>query len=95
MISTTCGGLARGNVDIREMTVTALIQPYVYLSRTLNHETDRSIRKSLSALQLMGRWCFCQDFIRAVISRLLKEKGREQFWPKKCNLRRTRKNMKN
>jgi hypothetical protein len=26
---------------------------------------------------------------------LLKEKGREQFWPKKGNLRRTRKNVKN
>jgi hypothetical protein len=26
------------------------------------------------------------------ISRLLDEKGREQFWPKKGNLRRTRKN---
>jgi hypothetical protein len=25
----------------------------------------------------------CQDFKRAGISRLLKEKGREQFWPKK------------
>jgi hypothetical protein len=24
---------------------------------------------------------------------LLKEKGREQFWPKKGNLRRTRKNL--
>jgi hypothetical protein len=24
-----------------------------------------------------------------------KEKGREQFWPKKGNLRRTRKNLKN
>jgi hypothetical protein len=32
---------------------------------------------------------------RAGISRLLKEKGREQFWPKKGNLRRTRKNLKN
>jgi hypothetical protein len=40
-------------------------------------------------------WCFCQDFKRAGISRLLKEKGREQFWQKKCNLRRTRKNLKN
>jgi hypothetical protein len=26
---------------------------------------------------------------------LLKEKGREQFWPRKVNLRRTRKNLKN
>jgi hypothetical protein len=26
---------------------------------------------------------------------LLKEKGREQFWPKKGNLHRTRKNLKN
>jgi hypothetical protein len=25
----------------------------------------------------------------------LKEKGREQFWPEKGNLRRTRKNLKN
>jgi hypothetical protein len=31
----------------------------------------------------------------AGISRLLKEKGREKFWPKKGNLRRTRKNLKN
>jgi hypothetical protein len=30
----------------------------------------------------------------AGISRLLKEKSREQFWPKKGNLRRTRKNLK-
>jgi hypothetical protein len=37
---------------------------------------------------------FFQDFKRAGISRLLKEKGREQFWPKKGNLRRTRKNLK-
>jgi hypothetical protein len=37
----------------------------------------------------------CQDFKRAGISRLLKEKGREQFLPKKGNLRRTRKNLKN
>jgi hypothetical protein len=29
------------------------------------------------------------------MSRLLKEKGREQFWPKKGNMRRTRKNLKN
>jgi hypothetical protein len=29
------------------------------------------------------------------ISRLLKEKGREQFWPKKSNLLRTSKNLKN
>jgi hypothetical protein len=38
-----------------------------------------------------------QGFLRkrAGISRLLKEKGREQFWPKKGNLRRTRKNLKN
>jgi hypothetical protein len=36
-----------------------------------------------------------QDFKRAGISRLLEEKGREQFWPKKGNLRRTRKNLKN
>jgi hypothetical protein len=36
-----------------------------------------------------------QDFKRAGISRILKEKGREQFWPKKGNLRRTRKNLKN
>jgi hypothetical protein len=28
-------------------------------------------------------------------SRLLKEKGREQFWPKKDNLHCTRKNLKN
>jgi hypothetical protein len=34
-------------------------------------------------------------FERAGISRLLKEKGREQFWPKKGNLCRTRKNYKN
>jgi hypothetical protein len=27
--------------------------------------------------------------------RLHKEKGREQFWPKKGNLRRTTKNLKN
>jgi hypothetical protein len=27
--------------------------------------------------------CFFQDFKRVGISRLLKEKGREQFWPKK------------
>jgi hypothetical protein len=39
--------------------------------------------------------CFFQDFKRAVISRLLKEKGREQFWPKKGNLRWTRKNLTN
>jgi hypothetical protein len=32
---------------------------------------------------------------RAGISRLLKEKGREQFWPKTANLHRTRKNLKN
>jgi hypothetical protein len=38
---------------------------------------------------------FFQDFKRAGISRLLEEKGREQFWPKKGNLRRTRKNLKN
>jgi hypothetical protein len=38
---------------------------------------------------------FCQDFKRAGISRLLKEKGREQFWPKKGNLHRSRKNLKN
>jgi hypothetical protein len=31
----------------------------------------------------------------AGISRLLEEKGREQFWPKKGNLGRTRKNLKN
>jgi hypothetical protein len=31
----------------------------------------------------------------AGISRLLKEKGREQFWPKKGNLHHTRKNLKN
>jgi hypothetical protein len=31
----------------------------------------------------------------AGISRLHKEKGREQFWPKKGNLCRTRKNLKN
>jgi hypothetical protein len=37
----------------------------------------------------------CQDFKRAGISRLLKEKGREQLWPKKGNLRHTRKNLKN
>jgi hypothetical protein len=35
------------------------------------------------------------DFKRAGTSRLLKEKGREQFWPKKGNLHRTRKNLKN
>jgi hypothetical protein len=29
------------------------------------------------------------------MSRLLKEKGREQFWPKKGNLRRRTKNLKN
>jgi hypothetical protein len=43
-------------------------------------------------------WCSVssvQDFKRAGISRLLKEKGRKQFWPKKGNLRRTRKNLKN
>jgi hypothetical protein len=28
-------------------------------------------------------------------SRLFKEKGREQFWPKKGNLRHKRKNLKN
>jgi hypothetical protein len=28
-------------------------------------------------------YCFCQDFKRAGISRLLKEKGREQFWREK------------
>jgi hypothetical protein len=39
--------------------------------------------------------CFIQDFKRAEISRLLKEKDREQFWPKKGNLRRTMKNWKN
>jgi hypothetical protein len=39
--------------------------------------------------------CFFQDFKRAGISRLLKEKSREQFWPEKSNLRRTRKNLKN
>jgi hypothetical protein len=38
--------------------------------------------------------CFFQDFKRAGISRLLKEKGREQVWPKKGNLRR-RKKLKN
>jgi sulfur relay (sulfurtransferase) DsrC/TusE family protein len=38
---------------------------------------------------------FFQDFKRAGVSRLLKEKGREQFGPKKGNLRRTRKNLKN
>jgi hypothetical protein len=38
--------------------------------------------------------CFFLDFKRAGISRLLKEKGREQFWPKKDNLRRTMKNLK-
>jgi hypothetical protein len=37
----------------------------------------------------------CQDFKRAGISKLLKEKGREQFWPKKGNLHCTRKNLKN
>jgi hypothetical protein len=35
------------------------------------------------------------NFKRAEISRLLKEEGREQFWPKKGNLLRTRKNLKN
>jgi hypothetical protein len=35
------------------------------------------------------------NFKRAGISRLLKEKGREQFWPKKSNLHRTRKNGEN
>jgi hypothetical protein len=30
-----------------------------------------------------------------IISRLLKEKGRELFWPIKGNLRRTRINLKN
>jgi hypothetical protein len=40
-------------------------------------------------------WDFCQDFKRAGISRLLKEKGREQFWPKKGNLCRTMKNLEN
>jgi hypothetical protein len=40
-------------------------------------------------------WCFFQDFKRTGLSRLLKEKGREQFWPKKVNLRRTRKKLKN
>jgi hypothetical protein len=29
-------------------------------------------------------YCFCQDFKRAGISRFLKEKGREQFWPKRA-----------
>jgi hypothetical protein len=29
------------------------------------------------------------------ISTLLKEKGREQFWQKNYNLRRTKKNLKN
>jgi hypothetical protein len=41
---------------------------------------------------------FCQDLKRAEISRpyiFSKEKGREQFWPKKANLRRTGKNWKN
>jgi hypothetical protein len=35
---------------------------------------------------LFHHWCFCQDFKRAGISRLLKyvkEKGREQFLAKK------------
>jgi hypothetical protein len=36
---------------------------------------------------------FCQDFKKAGISRLLNEKGREQFWPKNGNLCRTRKNL--
>jgi hypothetical protein len=35
------------------------------------------------------------DFKRAGISGLLREKGRDQFWAKKGNLRRTRKNLKN
>jgi hypothetical protein len=38
---------------------------------------------------------FFQDFKRAGTSRLLKEKGREQFWPKKGNLHCTMKNLKN
>jgi hypothetical protein len=32
---------------------------------------------------------------QAGISRFLKEKGREQFWPKKGNLCHTMKNLKN
>jgi hypothetical protein len=42
-----------------------------------------------------GDQCFCPDFKRAGISRLHKENGREQFWPKKGNLCCTRKNFKN
>jgi hypothetical protein len=38
---------------------------------------------------------FCQDFKRAGISRLLKEKGSEQFWARKGNLCCTRKNGQN
>jgi hypothetical protein len=41
---------------------------------------------------------FLPGFQKAGISRLLtclKEKGRKQFWPKKDNLRHTRKNLKN
>jgi hypothetical protein len=36
--------------------------------------------------------CFCQDFKRAGIS---KEKGREQFWPKKGNLHRSKEKFVN
>jgi hypothetical protein len=45
-----------------------------------------SISKAMKALLLCPPLCYCQDFKRAGISRLLKEKGREQFWPKKGNL---------
>jgi hypothetical protein len=35
------------------------------------------------------------EFQKAMDIKLLKEKGMEQFWPKKGNLRRTRKNGQN
>jgi hypothetical protein len=54
--------------------------------------TPAPVKPNVSLFQsvLSLIYSFCQDFKRAGISRLLKEKGREQFWPKKGNLLLTR-----
>jgi hypothetical protein len=56
-----------------------------------NRKTDGFKIKKYLTLSLV----LLPGFQKGGISMLLKEKGTEQFWPKKCNLRRTRKNLKN